>query len=304
MAVISELIDVGLQLKSQGKQEAAVEHFLQLHETYPGNARVKFELAATWGAFGVPEQALPLYRELLALPKRKGLPAKDMPRLYARLAASLYSLHEYDEAMAIVEEGLRLHPSYRPLRAYRIFNQNAAGKTGIALVDALDLMLESLAPSRWDIFEDDVKRIFNEMRQAVTDANQWHDGNLTDGRQVAADEKAATHDDAAAIVQAEAVEKKSDGRDPGSGDPAVKNKIAVNPAPDEIEDFELEVKVKSEARKSDKKQSKTRVGKQHRESKVRINISGSEDGGEVEAEPGDDVDETGSAKVNIPIDFD
>ena len=33
MAVISELIDVGLQLKSQGKHEAAIEHFRQLHET-------------------------------------------------------------------------------------------------------------------------------------------------------------------------------------------------------------------------------------------------------------------------------
>ena len=89
MAVISELIDAGLQLKAQEKHEAAIEHFRQLHETYPDNARVKFELAAAWSAFGVPEQALPLYRELLALPKRQGLPAKDMPRLYARLSSTL-----------------------------------------------------------------------------------------------------------------------------------------------------------------------------------------------------------------------
>ena len=133
MAVISELIDAGLQLKAQKKHEAAIEHFRQLHETYPDNARVKFELAAAWSAFGVPEQALPLYRELLALPKRKGLPAKDMPRLYARLTSTLYDLREFEEALEVVEEGLRLHPSYRPLRAFRIFSQFGAGRSTMAL---------------------------------------------------------------------------------------------------------------------------------------------------------------------------
>ena len=114
MAVVSELIDVGLILKQQGKLKGAIEHFRQLHATYPGNARIMFELAACWSAFDVPEQAVPLYRELIARPKGKGLPAKDLPRLYTRLGAALYALQEYDEALSILDEGLRLHPSYRP----------------------------------------------------------------------------------------------------------------------------------------------------------------------------------------------
>ena len=164
MAVITELIDAGLQLKQQGNLRGAIEHFRQLLATYPGNARIRFELAGAWRAFAVPEQALPLYRELLALPKGQGLPPKDMPRLYTHLGATLLTLGEIDEARETIEAGLRLHPSYRPLRAWRILSLRRSGAQELALLDALELMLESLAPSRWDIFEDDIVAAVRQLR--------------------------------------------------------------------------------------------------------------------------------------------
>lgn len=164
MAVITELIDAGLQLKLQGNLGGAIEHFRQLHTTYPDNARIVFELAGAWREFNVPEQALPLYRDLLALPKGQGLPAKDMPRLYTHLGATLLSLGEYEESLTIIDEGLRLQPSYRPLRAWRIFAFNNSGSHQLALLDAVELMLESLAPSRWDVFEADIVAAVKQMR--------------------------------------------------------------------------------------------------------------------------------------------
>ncbi len=164
MAVITELIDAGLKLKQQGNLRGAIEHFRQLKATYPGNARILFELAGAWRAFDVPEQALPLYRELLALPKGQGLAPKDMPRLYTHLGATLLDLGENDEARETIEAGLRLHPSYRPLRAWRILGLRRSGEHELALLDALELMLESLAPSRWDIFEDDIVAAVKQMR--------------------------------------------------------------------------------------------------------------------------------------------
>ncbi len=164
MAVITELIEAGLQLKLQGNLRGAIEHFRQLHATYPGNARIVFELAGAWRAFNVPEQALPLYRDLLALPKGQGLPPKDMSRLYTHLGATLLELGENAEARATIEEGLRLHPSYRPLRAWHIFALSSSGAHQQALLDAVELMLESLAPSRWDIFEDDIVAAVKQMR--------------------------------------------------------------------------------------------------------------------------------------------
>ena len=137
MAVITELIDAGLQLKRQGNLRGAIEHFRQLQATYPGNARIRFELAGAWRAFDVPEQALPLYRELLALPKSQGFPPKDLPRLYTHLGATLLDLGENDEARATIEAGLRLHPSYRPLRAWRILSLSKSNAMDLALLDAL-----------------------------------------------------------------------------------------------------------------------------------------------------------------------
>ena len=164
MAVITELIEAGLRLKQGGNLGGAIEHFKQLHATYPGHARIMFELAACWRAFGVPEQALPIYRELLAMPKAQGLPPKDMPRLYTQLGATLLEMGESAESLAIIEDGLRLHPSYRSLRAWRIFALTQAGEPNMALLDALELMLESLAPSRWDIFEVEIKAVVRAMR--------------------------------------------------------------------------------------------------------------------------------------------
>ncbi len=174
MAVITELIDAGLRLKEQGNQKGAIEHFRQLLATYPGHARIMFELAGAWRAFGVPEQALPLYRELLAMPKGQGLPPKDVPRLYTQLGATLRILGEFDESLAIIQEGLRLHPSYRPLRAWHIFALYSAGSPQVALLDAMDLMLESLAPSRWDIFEEDIIAVVKEMRAGLPPEEQAH----------------------------------------------------------------------------------------------------------------------------------
>ena len=168
MAVITELIDAGLQLKRQGNLRGAIEHFRQLQATFPENARIRFELAGAWRAFDVPEQALPLYRELLALPKSQALPPKDMPRLYTHLGATLLEMGETDEARVTIEAGLRLHPSYRPLRAWRILSLSKSGAHDLALLDALELMLESLAPSRWDIFEDDIVTAVRQMRDSLS----------------------------------------------------------------------------------------------------------------------------------------
>ncbi len=171
MAVISELIDSGLRLKQQRKLRGAIEHFRQLLATYPENARIQFELANCWLAFGVPENALPHYRELLALPQAKSLPPKDLPRLYTQLCATLHQLDEHQEALEIAQAGLHLHPNYRPLRAWQIFALEATGAHRVAVLDALELMLESLAPSRWDIFEDDIKQVVRQMRATLENAN-------------------------------------------------------------------------------------------------------------------------------------
>ncbi|MCY4021511.1 MAG: tetratricopeptide repeat protein [Chloroflexi bacterium] len=312
MAVVSELIDVGLTLKQQGKLKGAIEHFRQLHATYPDNARIMFELAVCWSAFNVPEQALPLYRELLARPKGKGLPAKDLPRLYTRLGAALYALQEYDEALSILDDGLRLHPSYRPLRAYRIFALQAAEMPGSALHDALELMLESLAPSRWDTFEDQIRQIVKDMRDPHDEA-----ASAADSSEIMAKSRAAEDQDSRTLTKPadeiksrqapanDSASKLDDGpKTDKEQSPETKeeNKITVDLADPSEEDFELGVRVVKQKAKT-RKNKKARGGRgQLGKKSVRINISDAND--ETDAASKDDAPPAPTGKVQIPIDND
>ena len=270
MAVISELIQAGLSLKQSGNLSGAIEHFKQLHATYPDQARVMFELAACWRAFGVPEQALPLYRELLAMPASQGLPPKDKPRLYTQLGASLMETGALDEALAIFDEGLRLHPSYRTLRAMRIFALSTAGETQAALVDAFELMLESLAPSRWDIFEDEIKAQVRAMRAELPP-------------DIAASQPPSQ--ESAAAAKAEAGESRRD---------------RIDIARDDADETETEVAitvVKAQPKQaSQKKKPPSQMGKRA----VRIDISGAPD--EPRNQAADDAG--GSRSLKIPLDPD
>lgn len=287
MAVITELIDAGLRLKRQGNLRGAIEHFRQLQATYSGNARIMFELAETWSAFKVPEQALPLYQELLALPKGQGLPPKDTPRLYTRLGATLLTLGEIDEALTVIEEGLRLHPSYRPLRVWRIFTLSGSKADQLALLDALELMLESLAPSRWDIFESDIVAAIKQMR----------------AKHSAAAEPTST-DSADEPAPQPKGEKRAD---------AEKSQIAADgPVAVEVSEIEAsaasnetDVPVKfSETKKKKRKPRRRKQSKRAQLGKkaVRIDISGS--GDTAERDNDDDEPPAQSSGLKIPIDLD
>ena len=291
MAVITDLIDAGLGLKRGGNLGGAIEHFKQLHRTYPGHARIMFELAACWRAFGVPEQALPLYRELLAMPKGKGLAPKDMPRLYTQLGATLLEMGEMAEALAIIAAGLRFHPSYRPLRAWRIFALAKAGSHSTALLDALELMLESLAPSRWDIFEADVKSLVKALRDDLPQQEALADGPALQSVPTASTSQSpATKTERA---QADGSENASD-----SAKRPV-NRIDVTSDAPKAAETDLAVNLVKPKRKAG---GKKKTGAQMGKTAVRIDISGGRD------EPVRAADEDDSSAADgglkIPIDLD
>ncbi len=290
MAVITELIEAGLRLKQGGNLRGAIEHFKQLHATYPANARIMFELATCWRAFGVPEQALPLYRELLALPKSQGLPPKDIPRLYTQMGATLLEMDETTESLAIIEEGLRLHPSYRSLRAWRIFAMSYAGSNQSALVDSLELMLESLAPSRWDIFETDIKARVKSMRAELPEHELNTAAEIVLGKP--ADSPADTEDRSGSIQPGVAGEDEQTSQ---------RNEIAISSdAPDSAETDVAVNLVAPRQRKKTRRKSKPKA--QLGKKAVRIDIRSE---GDEPAQAADD-DDRGAAggSLKIPIDPD
>ena len=272
MAVISELIDAGLGLKQQGNHQAAIVHFQQLNAVYPDHARILFELADSWQAFGVPEQALPLYRQLTALPESRGLPPKDVPRLYTQMGAALLLLDQFTESLAIIDEGLRRYPAYRPLRAYRMFALHRAGLHQDAMVESLELMIESLAPSKWDAFEADIVQMVKALR-----------GRMPDLKDEELDEDETSEADVS-------------GED-GAMSMAAPDRIAVAGEDELIEDLELEVKVRRPPPKS-------RQGQFGRKP-IQIDISfDPEASDDVPASADEDSAPPNTGRVMIPIDFD
>ncbi len=290
MAVITELIDAGLQLKRQGNLRGAIEHFRQLHATYPANPRIMFELARTWSAFDVPEQSLPIYRELLALPKGQGLQAKDMPRLYTYLGATLLSLDQTDQALTIIDEGLRLHPSFRPLRIWRIFALSKSDADQLALLESLDFMLESLAPSRWDIFEDDIVGAVKKLRTVQSDEN---------GQQITNTERAASRQTVVKeIANAAEVNDDADTRQSIGVSAEEDNEEAVDSA-----EVDLVVKVREPTKKARKgRRAKRTKRPQLGKKSVRIDISNPGDAAESQSD--EDEPPTNSSAFKIPIDLD
>lgn len=289
MAVITELIDAGIQLKRQGNLRGAVEHFRQLRSTYPGNARIMFELAETWTAFNVPGQALPLYQDLLALPKGQGLPPKDLPRLYTRLGATWLMLGEVRNALTTIEEGLRLHPSYRPLRVWRIFALNSSGSDNVALLDALELMLESLAPSRWDIFEADIVAAVKQMRADLTDEEVQTPTDKTKDK----------------APQRKSRKSAGAGKTKKTSDAPLAISVSDNAEADDVvaAGAEVSVEVKEPKKKSRKPRRKkptkrAQLGKRA----VRIDISAA--GDSAEDDTNNDEPPASVSPLNIPVDID
>ena len=287
MAVINELIEAGLRLKQQGNYQAAIEHFRQLNATYPHHARIMFELADAWRALGVPEQAVPLYRQLIAIPKHQGLPLRDVPRLYTQTGASLRLLGEYRESLAVIEEGLRRYPAYRPLRAYRLFALHSAGLHQNAMVESLELMLESLGPSKWDTFEEDIIHIVKGLREQISQADtaqleDWEfDEYWTETESDQPDEPVnaakSAEDDRIGVMDEDELD---------------------------FEGLELEVKVRPSPAKPQPKPRQTDSQGQFGRKPVQIDISF--DGEEDEDKPSSDDDSPppASGRVSIPIDFD
>jgi len=293
MAVIAELIQAGLRLKQGGNLGGAIEHFKQLHATYPDHSRIKFELAGCWRAFGVPEQALPLYRELLALPKGQGLPPKDLPRLYTQLGATTLEMGDSAEALTVIEEGLRLYPSYRSLRAWRIFALSTAGEPQSALQDALELMLESLAPSRWDIFEAEIKDQVRAMRASLTEQDALPKARSADRE---ASSSAKQTDASAGNSASEPPQAASDGEPSSQHSRIEVTSEALNATETDVT-VNL-VKPAKNKKPRGKKKTRPQMGKKA----VRIDISGEAEAPEEEADEDDSSAAAGALK--IPIDPD
>jgi tetratricopeptide (TPR) repeat protein len=134
---LEALIEAGLRLEREGKEQEAIEHFRALVERYPDNARVQFEYAGAHDFAGYEAQAIPIYRKAIQL----GLADDVLPRAYVQLGSSLRNIGQSDEAIQVLGEGLARFPDLSPLRIFRAFALYSSGLCKEAVVELLEVLL-------------------------------------------------------------------------------------------------------------------------------------------------------------------
>ena len=116
--------------------EARIAAGRDLAEAHPGDGRIAYEYAGTYDSAGREEDAVPLYREALAL----GLREPHRHRAQLQLASSLRNLGRLDEASALVDEVAAAHPDSVGVNMFRVLVLHDAGRGPEALRDLMTLL--------------------------------------------------------------------------------------------------------------------------------------------------------------------
>jgi cyanophycin synthetase len=116
--------------------EARIAAGRDLAAAHPGDGRIAYEYAGTYDSAGREEDAVPLYREALAL----GLREPHRHRAQLQLASSLRNLGRLDEASALVDEVAAAHPDSVGVNMFRVLVLHDAGRGPEALRDLMTLL--------------------------------------------------------------------------------------------------------------------------------------------------------------------
>lgn len=137
MTDLEAQIEIGLKLEQDEKDEEAIAHFVKLAEQYPNDPRVIFELGGAYDSAGYEAEAIPQYRRAIDL----GLSGEFLPRVAVQLGSSLRNVGQYDEAAQVLRTACDQFPEHRALRMFLALALHSAGKSQVALVELLDLVL-------------------------------------------------------------------------------------------------------------------------------------------------------------------
>ncbi|MBL8161349.1 MAG: tetratricopeptide repeat protein [Anaerolineae bacterium] len=130
-------IAAGLELERAGDEQGAIEHFRQVVADYPNDSRAWFEYAGAFDFAGQEAEAIPHYRRALAM----GLDGDYLPRLYVQLGSSLRNVGAFDEAVALLDEGIARFPDMPALRVFRAYALESAGRSKAAITELLELAI-------------------------------------------------------------------------------------------------------------------------------------------------------------------
>jgi tetratricopeptide (TPR) repeat protein len=125
-----------IALRDGGHATEALPTFVSLSERHPDSAEVQYHTAWCHDCLGREGEAVPFYERALAL----GLTGDDRAGAFLGLGSTHRTLGHYDQALAILEQGVQAFPDDRGLQVFLAMARYNAGQSKAA-VSALLLML-------------------------------------------------------------------------------------------------------------------------------------------------------------------
>lgn len=140
MSTFEERVEQGLQLERVENYAAAIDHFRQLVEDFPEDARAHFEYAGAFDSAGQEAEAVPHYYRALEM----GLPEDYRPRLFVQLGSSLRNIGQYEEAVHLLTRACEIYPDHVALHVFRALALESAGQAHEALSTLFDVVIEQV----------------------------------------------------------------------------------------------------------------------------------------------------------------
>lgn len=114
LAEAIQLRETGRAKQDQVILEKARTLLLDLAAAYPNNAEITFQTAVVHDNLGLEREAVPFYRQALAL----GLSGPDLERAYLGLGSTYRILGEYQQAEETLRRGVSEFPHNRALQVF------------------------------------------------------------------------------------------------------------------------------------------------------------------------------------------
>jgi cyanophycin synthetase len=148
------------QLWAMTDDAERIEAADRLVSQHPRDARLVFELAGAHDVAGDPARAIELYQSALAA----GLREPYRHRAQIQAASTLRNLGDHDGALRLLDDVDRTHPGNVAATAFRALVLADSGRSGDAVANLLDALVERAADEDAVAYRGSVKRYAAELR--------------------------------------------------------------------------------------------------------------------------------------------
>jgi tetratricopeptide (TPR) repeat protein len=152
-------------LREGGQAEEARPFLVQLSAEYPDDAEVQYQAGWVHDLLGFEAEAAPYYERAAAL----GLPEPEREGLVLSLGSTYRNIGRHDDALALLEAGVRDYPDNDAMPLFLALARLSAGQPAEALALAFDVILATSGSAEIERYRRALASYRDELRGIDTD---------------------------------------------------------------------------------------------------------------------------------------